>query len=400
MVQKHHATKATGPGNRRAPWSLATCSCQSVWCDVVHRATLARAGRGATSGSGRLDRASAGSETYPTHQAGARATRAYDPPVAQGPQCVGRVRRRGNPTGDGRPKGRTMPVDPHDQPDSPTSGRLGWSQAKATATTTERLVSAGCRSRDGRTGQLRHHRRLGNPRRAALDGVYRDFAAWRPACRVARTADFRQKHAGGTRGTLAGSGASRLCPIRQRQPLHGTSPTPRCHRPRHSSLLEPGGDSRLCGAYRTRLPGSHRELQRSLASQSLVAVRASFPAWSENTIGQLHRRRPKPCCRPNRSRAAATSVSQTLATEPATTPPRQDHLPPTHQRQRPCQRSGASLPGRSTLAASPGSRRGRPRRGPTSHRRPAKTRTDRSTTAEKRSLHTSIQAVQRVTSMY
>ena len=400
MAQKPHATTATRLGDRCAPWSLATCGCHSVWRDAVYRATLARAGQGATSGSSRLDGASTGSETHPTHRAGDRTTRAYDPAVAQGPQCVGRVRRGGNPTGDGCPKGRTMPVDPHDQPDSPTSGRLGWSQTNASDAAAERLVSARCRDREGRTGQLRHHRRLGDSRRAALDGIYGDFAAWGPACRFARTTNFRKKHVGSTRGTLAGSGASGLCPIRQRQPLHGTASTLRRHRPCHPSLLESGSDSRVRGAHRTRFPGSDREFQRSLASEGLVAIRASFAAWFENTIGQLHCCRPKPRRRPDRSRAAATSVPQTLAAEPATTPRRQDHLPPTHQRQRPCQRSGACLPGRSALAASSRSRRGRPRCEPTSRLRPAKTQTDRSTAAEGHPLHPSMQEIQRVTSMY
>ena len=373
MVQKRRLRTSAGNGGCGATWCVPAGGSRSVWRCASHRATLRRAGPGTTFGSGRLERASANSETHQAYRSGDRAACADDSAMAEGPQCVGRVRCCCDPTRVGIPRLPVLSVDSHHRADPRTSRGTGRPQTPAPACPVARLVPSRCGDRKGRVGQLRYHRRSGHPRGTPFDGFDRRFAAWGLGGGLAGTIRIRQEHAGCPGGTLAGSRASCLRPIRQRQPLHGTASASRCRWPRDPHVLEPGRDSRVRGASRTRLPGSHRELQRPLAGQSVVPIRTSLPARSENAIGQVHRRRSKPSCRADRIGTLATPVSQTMAIEPAKTSARQDHLHPTHQRQGTRQPTGTHLRRRSPLAAPPRPCRGRSRCRSASRLRPAKT---------------------------
>jgi len=359
-LQKHDAPAATCDGECCATWSLATCGCRPIRSGALYRATLGRTGEGTASGSRRLGRVSFGSKTYQADRSGDRAARACHPMLAEGPQRVGRIRCGSNSTRDGISKDQIVPVDPHHRQDSPTARRLGWSQANASTGAATRLVSSRRGGQEGRVGQLRHHRRPGHSRRAACGGFYGSFAAWGLGGGLACTIRIRQEYAGHAGGTLARSGAAWLRPIRQRQPLHWTASVSRRHRPRDPYMLEPGCDTRVRRAHRTRLSSIHREFQRSLAGESVVPIRTSFPPRPENSIGQVHFRRQKPHRGTDRIGALAAFVSRTMAIEPARAAARQDHLHPTHQRQRVYQCLGTHLRCGSALAASPCSCRGRP----------------------------------------
>ena len=179
MAQKRDTPAAACDGSRCATRSFPTLGSHSVRRCAWHSATLVQAGQGAASGSGRLEQSFAGSQAHRAYQGGNRTACAYDSPLAEGPQRVGRVRCGCNSTRDGSPRDRTVPVDSHHRPDSPTSRRLGWSQANASTAAATRLVPSRRGGQEGRIGQLRYHRRPGHSRRAAFDGLDRRFAAWR-----------------------------------------------------------------------------------------------------------------------------------------------------------------------------------------------------------------------------
>ena len=400
MAQKHRLRTSTRNGGRGATRYASAGGGRSVWCCASHRATLGRAGPGTTFGSGRLERAPANSETHQAYRSDHRATGVDDSAMVEGSQCTRRVRCCCDPTRDGSPRSPCLSVDSHHRANSRTSRGTRRPQAPAPAGPAAKLVPSRRGGREGRIGQLRYHRRSGDPRRAAFGRFYWGFAAWGLGGGLAGTLCICQEYTGCSAGTLAGSGTACLRPIRQRQPLHGSPSACRCRWPRDPHVLEPGRDSRVRCAYRTRIPGSHRKPQRPLAGQSVVPIRTSLPARSENPIDQVHRRRSKPSCRADRIGTLAAPVSQTMAIEPAKTSARQDHLHPTHQRQGSRQPAGTHLHRRSALASPPRPRRGRSQRKSTLLLRPAKTRTDRSTAPERGSVYPPPETIQRMTPMY
>ena len=103
---------------------------------------------------------------------------------------------------------------------------------------------------------------------------------------------------------------------------------------------EPWHGSRVRPTQRDRLSSSHRRLQRPMASEGLVAVRASLAPRPGQPFRQVHRGgAAAPCC-PYRIGPSTTAVSQAVAAGPATASSGEDHLPATHQWPRPRQPHG------------------------------------------------------------
>ncbi len=327
MAQKqpHRATTADcGCGAAR---SLPACHSGSLRCCALHRAALVSACSGPKAESCRLERSFLGSPSNATYERFPRAGGVDHTPSAEGPQRAGRVWRCGHSTRNGNPQDHTVALDFHDRPDSAASWCPGWPPTSSSSTAATRLVpSCGCGSK-GRIGQFRYDRRLGNSWWAPCGRFDGNIAAWRSARHLDRPGRKREDGGQCLGRALAFDRASRLCAVRQRQSFPWSSAVRRYHRTRDPVVLELGRNACLCAAERNRFSGGHRELQRPLASQGLVANRTRFDLRPEPAIGQVHRGSAKAQQRPHRSRATSSPLSQTLASGPATSSARNDHLP-------------------------------------------------------------------------
>src|SRR6202142_84091 len=360
---------------------------------VVYRSILGSTGSRKTPRSRRLVGSFAGSLSPETHVAKNRTRSAAVAKMAEGTKRVGRIRSAGHPPRNAGPRDSAMSRDSYNQPHSATAWRLGWTLTRAPAATVERLVSRRRGRAKVRTGQLRHHRRLGDRRRLGSDRFDGSFAAWRADCGVDGAGRQRENRGGTSGGTLARRGTSRLRPVRQRHAFSRAASVHRYDWTCDAAVFEPGSRSRVRSSQRNRFPGGHRKFQRTVAIQGLVAIQAHFASWLGWAFRQVHCRFPKTPRPPHRVGAGPASLSQTLATRPAKTSDWHNYLFASHRQPGPCQRLGTLLYRRSKLASPVGSHRRRfePEEYPLLCL--ATTRSNQSTSPEGSPVHTSPTAI-------
>ncbi len=400
MVQKQSHRTTTSDRGCGAARSFSAYRSGSLRRCALYRATMVSTCSGAKAESCRLERSFLGSPSNATYEGFPRAGGVDHPSSAEGPQPAGRVWRCGHSTRNGNPRDRAVALDFHDRPDSAASWCPGWPPTSSSSIAATRLVSSrGC-SGKGRIGQFRHDRRSGNSWWAPCGRFDGNIAAWRSARNLDRPG--RQRQDGGERpgGTLAFGRASRLRAVRQRQSVSRSSAVRRHRGTRDPVVLEPGRNACLCAAERDRFSGGHRELQRPVASQGLVAIHTRFDPRPEPAIGQVHRGGAKAQQRPYRSLAAPSAVSKTLASGPATCSARNDRLLATYRRPRSGQPSRSCVCGRSTLAAPPRSCGGQFGRQHYPLLCLATPRANRSATLEQGVLHPAKTSLPRVTLTY
>ena len=397
MVQKRRCRATTCPGGCCPTGSLPSRGRPAVRCRPVYRPTLAPTSAGTEAGSCRLDGPLACAQAYGAYRLGRRTVGLAVAALAEGEERLGRVRGCRHWTRTGSPRCSVVPVDPYDRPYPATLRSSGRSPSYTASTTTARMVSSRSRHRAGRVGQLRHHRGPGDPWWARCDCFDRDFHARGLASGLDTSGSQCQDGGPGLGRTLAIGRTSPLCAVRQRQPFPRPSPVRRCRRARHATVSVPRHGSRVHPAQRDRLPSSYRGLQRPMASEGLDAVPAPLASRAGQPFCQVHRGGAAPPCRAHRIRPSATVVSQAVAAGPATASSGEDHLPATHRRPRPRQPDGTQLRGRSSLAASFGLRRGRPRRRQDPLLRPPSPRSGRPTPPARCQLRPPPEAVSGVT---
>ncbi len=289
MVQKQSHRTTTSDRGCGAARSVSAYRSGSLRRCALYRATMVSTCSGSKAESCRLERSFLGSPSNATYEGFPRAGGVDHPSSAEGPQPAGRVWRCGHSTRNGNPRDRAVALDFHDRPDSAASWCPGWPPTSSSSIAATRLVSSrGC-SGKGRIGQFRHDRRSGNSWWAPCGRFDGNIAAWRSARNLDRPG--RQRQDGGERpgGTLAFGRASRLRAVRQRQSVSRSSAVRRHRGTRDPVVLEPGRNACLCAAERDRFSGGHRELQRPVASQGLVAIHTRFDPRPEPAIGQVHR---------------------------------------------------------------------------------------------------------------
>jgi len=399
MLQKQFEQTTTPDRGGRAARSLSTCGRQAIRSCSADSATLVSTRQSSKAGSRRLGRSLVGSTSHAAYRRRWRTAGADHPTLVERPQPIGGVRGCGYPAGNGSPASFTS-IDPHHRTHSAALRGLGRSAADSSAATATRLVPAVGGGRQSRTGQLRYDRGLGDPRRTAVGRFDGNFAAWRAAGGVGSPSGECQNGGRCLGGALASVRPSRLCPVRQRQPLSWPSPAPGYGRAGNPFVPGLGRHPRLRATQRNRVSGGHREFQWPLAGEGLVALRARFDPHAGHTILQVHYRCPAAQRPAYRSRTTASPLSQTMASEPPATTAWNHRLPATHRRPGPRQPSRPLLPRRCALVAPPRSSRSRSGRQKYPLLRPPTTGTDGSAALGRSDIHSSRSTVQRVTPRY
>jgi hypothetical protein len=397
MPQKQPHRSATGSGGRGATGSRASRGGAAVWRRLVYRAALGRTSEGTTPGSRRLDGPIACAQADGTHCFGCRAVDLAVAASVEGKERFGRVRGCCHWTRTGSPRRPVSALDPDDRPYPPTLRGLGRSPSYAASATAARMVSSRGRRRPGRVGQLRHHRGSGDPRRTGCHGFDGSFAAWRVDGGVDSPGRQRQNGGRALGGTLAGRRPSRLRSVRQRQPFSRTATARRHGGTRDAVVSGPGDRACICAAQRNRFSGGHRKLQRPLAGEGLVAIRASFALRTGRPFRPLHRRLATASRDTHRSSAGPPSLSETLASRSSKTPRGNDHLFATHRQPGPRQRAWTYVYSRSELASPPDPRRCRSGSGNHPFLRPATTRSKQPAPPERSRIRTPQKTISGVT---
>lgn len=397
MSQKPDRPATPSHRCRRSARPLATQCRKAIWRGSLHRSMLGATGERTPPRSDRLGRSVVGSTQPQTHGQKTRTGSAASAALAEGTKHTWRIWRPGDSTRNGSPRNPGLPLDSHDQPDSSTTGRLGRTPPRAKTTAGKRLVSG----RRGRTqiriGQLRHHRRSGDSWRLGRDRFDGSFAAWRTDRGMDGSGCQCQDRGRVSGGTLASRGTSRLCSVRQRQSFSRTATTRRRGGASDTIVPEPWSCSRVCPAQRNGFSSGHRKFQRTLASEGLVAVRASFASWSGRPFHEVHSCVPTTTCGSHRVGTGSTPLPEALASRSAKASRGNDNLLAADRQPRASQHAGPHIQRRSELAPSFGSRCCQPGLQHHSVLRPATARSNESAFAEGSSIHTSSEAISGVT---
>ena len=397
MRQKPDRPATSSHRCRRSARPVATQCRKAIWRRSLHRSMLGAAGERTSPRSDRLDRSVAGSTQPQTHVQKTRTGSTASAALAQGKKHAWRIRGPGDSTRNGSPRNPGLSLDSHDQPDSSTTGRFGRTPPRAKTAAGKRLVFGRRGRTESRAGQLRHHRGAGDSRRIGRDRFDRSFAAWRTDGGMDGPGYQRQDRGRASGGTLASGGPSRLRSVRQRQSFSRTATARRRGGASDTFVPEPWSHPCVCPAQRNGFSSGHRKFQRTVASEGLVAVRASFASWSGRPFREVHSRIPTTTCGSHRVGTRSTPLPKALASRSAKASHGNDHLLAADRQPRASKHAGPHIQRRSELAPSFGSRRCQPGLQHHSVLRLATTRSNQPASAEGSQIRASQKTISGVT---